>query len=173
MFISRRVTPSDFTSLTALVYVLSVVPKPGMVMAMMPFRSRLSLSKASTQTSSARVESRPPLTPMTMVSALVCSMRLASPSLCIHSISSQLSPSLSPRGTKGSGLTLRMRCRGAVSLPSLGISMCVNSRMFSRSAGMRSFDDAKVVFRSLSWRSISTSMSLTASCSFIWKRSPS
>ena len=56
-----------------------IVPKPGIVIAQMPVRSRPSISKARQATSSASVESRPPLMPMTIAFALVCRSRFARP----------------------------------------------------------------------------------------------
>ena len=89
--ISRTSVPRSFMMVNALLYVLSVVPKPGIVTAMIFFVSRPSILKVSTQTSSASVESRPPEIPTTAVLAWACSILFARPAVWILKISSQRS----------------------------------------------------------------------------------
>ena len=73
-------TPRSSASFSALVRVRAVVPKPGMVMARMPLRSTASAgSNAVTVTSSARVESSPPETPIHHLGSPVWRSRFASP----------------------------------------------------------------------------------------------
>ena len=102
MLISSDVTCKEVIRETALVWVRSVVPNPGIVMPTIPFRGSPSLSKVFTQTNNARVESNPPEMPSTTVWHPVCTRRLAKPATWIEKISSQRSPNnLSPEGTKG------------------------------------------------------------------------
>ena len=79
MFISMILTPSDLISSIALLYVLSVVPKPGMVMPMTSVTGLPSDLTASTATSSASVESSPPLIPITQPFEPTCSILFARP----------------------------------------------------------------------------------------------
>jgi len=79
MFTSLKVHPNFSIIETALVYVLSVVPKPGIVTAIIPFLSRFNLSKALAVTNNANVESRPPEIPTTAFLQLVCSNLFLSP----------------------------------------------------------------------------------------------
>lgn len=62
---SAAVTPSERISLCALLFVPSLVAKPGRVKARMSLRGRPARSMARAATISACVESRPPETPMT------------------------------------------------------------------------------------------------------------
>ena len=70
--ISFKVIPRSPASLTALFFVLFVVPKPGIVTAIIPLVSRFIFLKALYITSSARVESSPPETPTTALFDFVC-----------------------------------------------------------------------------------------------------
>ena len=79
MLISLKSHPNSLISSTAFKYVLSVVPKPGIVTACIPFLSSPNASKAFTVTRSANVESRPPEIPITTFEHPVCSRRLLSP----------------------------------------------------------------------------------------------
>ena len=67
MSTTLRVQPRRSTIFMALVLVLSVVPKQGMVTHMIPRRSRPSMSNVRAVTSSASVESSPPEIPITAV----------------------------------------------------------------------------------------------------------
>ena len=110
MLTSRSVAPSASAMTVALPCVRSVVPKPGMVTAMMPERSIPRMSKARAQTSSASVESSPPDTPMTAVCECVCASLFARPCAWIASTSSQRSLRLETlAGTKGCAFTRRVR----------------------------------------------------------------
>ena len=88
--------------------VLLVVPKPGMVTAMMPSRGLPKRSKARTVTRSASAESSPPEMPMTAVLLCVCFRRRARALLCMERMSPQRRSSSFPSGTKGVGSTLRV-----------------------------------------------------------------
>jgi len=79
MLISFIVTPSDFIKSIALLYVLSVVPKPGIVMPRISLDGLPISFIASTATRSASVESRPPEMPITQPFEPTCSSLLASP----------------------------------------------------------------------------------------------
>ena len=106
----RRVVPSRSASSTALDLVRSVVPKHGMVTAMMSVAGRSSIPMASAVISSARVESRPPERPTTAVLALVCSSRFLRPRAATYKISLHRSArSALSSGTKGVGETGRVR----------------------------------------------------------------
>ena len=96
MLTSRMVTPNDAIKSTALVWVRSVVPNPGIVTPIIPLRFQPSLSNVFTQTSNASVESRPPDMPTTALLALVCSKRCANPDTCMENISSQRSSNAAP-----------------------------------------------------------------------------
>ena len=86
-----------------------VVPKQGMVMAIMSLGSRPSTLQARTATSKARQESNPPEIPTTAHLAWVCSIRLARPSAWMRKISSQRSArAASFCGTNGVGETNRV-----------------------------------------------------------------
>ena len=63
--ISRKLAPSFFVSVTALEYVLSVVPKQGIVTQTRFSLGIFNISNALAVTNTARVESRPPLIPTT------------------------------------------------------------------------------------------------------------
>ncbi len=102
--ISFTVTPADFISARALLYVLPVVPNPGMVIPMMFCRGRFSKSKVLTATSNASVESSPPETPMVIVFTPVCSNLLANPAVWMLKTSLKCSSSFSGDGIKGCGL---------------------------------------------------------------------
>ena len=65
MFISLKSVPSSRHKSKALLYVLSVVPKPGIVIVTIFFLSRFKSSKVLTITRRANVESRPPDIPTT------------------------------------------------------------------------------------------------------------
>ena len=132
----------------ALLYVRSVVPNAGIVMAWMPLLSIPRRSNAFAVTSSASVESRPPEMPMTAVFAPICSSLFLSPSACRRKISSQRAVlSSDADGTNGLGSNLRV---SAVSAASRSKIVDVNSP-----AKRLSY----VVMRLLSARSLSTSIS--------------
>ena len=104
-----RVAPRRSASSMALSRVRSVVPKQGMVTAMMSLAGRSSSFMATAVMRMARVESRPPDRPTTAVLARVCSRRLVRPRAAIFRISlhrSARSPASS--GTKGLGETYRV-----------------------------------------------------------------
>ena len=144
---SINVAPRHFMRFTALSYVLSVVPNPGIVTAAISLWSFPSRSKAFTVTRSASVESRPPDIPITAVLQLVCSNRFFSPIAWIIKISSQrLSLSFLSAGTKGAGFTYLV---SAVS--------CISS---SNSAHLWSSSTLNVVILRRSVSSLSTSNSL-------------
>ena len=75
----RSVAPKQSMSSRALSYVRFVVPKPGMVIAMMFSLGRLHISNACAVTISASVESSPPEMPTTAVFMPVLRRRVASP----------------------------------------------------------------------------------------------
>ncbi len=75
----RKLTPKCSASLSAFDRVRAVVPKPGMVMATTPSCDSPARSKACTVTSSARVESSPPVNPMVTRLLPVWRSRLARP----------------------------------------------------------------------------------------------
>ena len=105
----RRVVPSRSASSTALDLVRSVVPKHGMVTAMMSVAGRSSICMASAVISTASVESRPPESPTTAVRAPVCSSRFLRPRAAMHKISLHRASRLSASsGTKGVGETGRV-----------------------------------------------------------------
>ena len=79
MSILRISVPRALASATELFSVRSVVPKQGMVTEMMSVAGRESNFIARAATSSARLLSVPPLTPITTLAALVCCMRLRKP----------------------------------------------------------------------------------------------
>ena len=94
--------PSASISTTALSWVRPVVPKPGMVIPTMPVRGNCNLSKALAATSSARVLSSPPDTPITTLLQPIAANRRASPAACILIISSHRPESNLPSaGTNG------------------------------------------------------------------------
>ena len=102
MLISLSVAPSFSLILTALLYVLSVVPKQGIVTHVIPFLSSPERSNALTVTSSASVESSPPDIPITALLQPVCSSLFLSPYVCMSRISSHLaSLSYLSSGTNG------------------------------------------------------------------------
>ena len=101
-----RVAPSRPASSTALSRVRSVVPKQGMVTAMMSLAGRSSSFMATAVIRMARVESSPPDRPTTAALAPVCSSRFFRPRADRRMISShrfRRSPASS--GIKGRGLT--------------------------------------------------------------------
>ncbi len=104
-----RVAPSRWASSTALSRVRSVVPKQGMVTAMMSLSGRSSSFMATAVMRMARVESRPPDSPTTAVRARVCSSRFFRPRAAIFRISLHRSArSSASAGTKGLGETYRV-----------------------------------------------------------------
>ena len=107
ILISRILIPRLFIKFKALSCVRSVVPNPGIVTPIIPFRSIFNLSNVFTQTSRASVLSSPPLTPITTVLLFVCTNRLASPATWILNISSQSSAISADDGMKGCGAMLR------------------------------------------------------------------
>ena len=101
---SIKVAPNAFVSSTALLYVLSVVPKQGIVTHIMPFLSKPASSKALFATIRACVESRPPLIPITTFLVPICSILFFKPKAWILRISSQrLSLTCKSLGTNGCG----------------------------------------------------------------------
>ena len=105
-----RVAPRRPASSTALSRVRSVVPKQGMVTAMMSLAGRSSSFMATAVMRMARVESSPPDRPTTAAPAWVCSSRFFSPRAARRMISSQCSSrAASSSGIKGVGLTGRVR----------------------------------------------------------------
>ena len=109
---SFKEAPSFFVSVQALVYVRSVVPKQGMVTAVISDGDRPSREKAREVTSSASVESRPPEIPMTALLQPVCSSRFFRPMAWMVKISSQRFRRSSCRdGTKGAGSMNRSSSR--------------------------------------------------------------
>ncbi len=120
--ISIAETPSSRIISVALPCVRPVVPKPGIVMPVIPLRSSPRMSKAFTATSSASVESSPPDMPTVRCLHPVASRRCTSPAACMEDISSQRDarPSES-EGTNGVGSMVRMR----QSLTS-GITVCAH-----------------------------------------------
>ena len=116
MLISVKLTPSASHRISALERVRLVVPKQGMVMAIMSLGSRPSTLQARTATSKARQESNPPEIPTTAHLAWVCSIRLARPSAWMRKISSQRSArAASFCGTNGVGETNRVSGASATS----------------------------------------------------------
>ena len=79
MSISSNVTPSALASRIALVFVPSLVAKPGSVNARMSRRGRCSRSIARAATISAWVESSPPDTPITTFGCPIARSRCSSP----------------------------------------------------------------------------------------------
>ena len=67
--ISFNEQPNVSINLTALIYVRLVVPKPGIVIAIIPFLSKPSLSNVLMQINKAKVESSPPDMPTTTLFA--------------------------------------------------------------------------------------------------------
>ena len=97
-----RVQPSRWASSTALDRVRSVVPKQGIVTAMISLAGRSSISMDRAVMSTARVESSPPDRPTTAVFAPVCSSRFFRPRAAIYKISLHRSArSFWSWGTKG------------------------------------------------------------------------
>ena len=86
---SLKLTPYASASFSAFDFVLFVVPKQGIVTAVMPLRSSLRRSKACTVTIKASVESSPPDKPITAFLMPVCFSLVAKPTDCIASISWQ------------------------------------------------------------------------------------
>ena len=110
MSMAFRVQPSRSASSTALDFVRSVVPKQGMVTAMMSLAGRPSICMDTAVMSTARVLSSPPDRPTTAVLAPVCSSRFFSPRAAMHRISLHRSArSAASCGTKGVGETGRVR----------------------------------------------------------------
>ena len=107
MLISCIVMPRRSIRVIALLYVLSVVPKPGIVTPTIPSLLIPSLSKVFTHTKRASVESNPPLIPRMTFLLCVCMIRFASPATCMQNISSQLFFMSSFDGINGMGFTLR------------------------------------------------------------------
>ena len=83
--------PSACISASALLYVRSLVPNPGIVTVVMLLCGNPSRSHALAMTSRARVESSPPEKPITQLFAPVCAIRFASAMLCMSNASSQYS----------------------------------------------------------------------------------
>ena len=105
-----RVQPSRSARSTALDLVRSVVPKQGMVTAMMSVAGRWSICMATAVMRTARVESSPPESPTTAVLAPVCSSRFLRPRAATYKISLHRSArSALSAGTKGVGETGRVR----------------------------------------------------------------
>ena len=77
MFISLKSVPNSLHNSIALLYVLSVVPNPGIVIVTIFFLSNLRSSNVLTITRRAKVESSPPEIPTTAFLHLVCSNLLA------------------------------------------------------------------------------------------------
>ena len=137
-----RVAPMRSARSAALFLVRSVVPKQGMVTAMMSLAGRWSIPMARAVISRARVLSRPPERPTTAVFAPVCSSRFFRPRAAMVRISSHRpARSASFSGIKGVGETYR------VSLVSQG----VNSAQAWETAPLRpswnSYAGGKVVRR--------------------------
>ena len=109
MDISFELIPSFSIRISAFPFVRPVVPKPGMVMPTIPFRSIPSLSKARTVTKRAKVESNPPEMPITAFLQPICSSLVQSPSTWMERISLQRSFRASPDGTKGWASSLLRR----------------------------------------------------------------
>ena len=108
-----RVAPMRSARMTALFFVRSVVPKQGMVTAMISVMGRSSIFIARPVMSTARVESRPPERPTTAVLAPVCSSRCFRPREASSKISRQRSSRSSlSSGTKGMGATYRVSLVG-------------------------------------------------------------
>ena len=74
-----RLAPSSLTRSTALFFVLSDVPKHGIVTQIMSFLLYFKRSKAFTVTRSASVESRPPEIPITAALDLMWAILLTRP----------------------------------------------------------------------------------------------
>ena len=126
MSTSTNVAPRHSISFTALSYVRSVVPNPGMVTAMIPLRSLPDKSNARTVTRSARVESSPPEIPTTAL-AFVCSKRFFNPIAWIIRISShRLSLVFLSPGTNGAGSTKRVSFVSSI-FNENAMSVCVSS----------------------------------------------
>ena len=155
MLISRIVMPNASMSFVALLWVLSVVPNPGIVTPTIPFLSSLSLSNVIADASRARVESNPPEIPMTADFALVCFSRLANPAVCIEMISSQRLSSSFPCGTKGNWLNFRYRLR---SLESKAQFLEIVSMRRMLSLANDALLSENVVFTLLSFLMLSTSI---------------
>ena len=103
----------------------SVVPKPGIVTPIIPFLSRLSLSKAKIQTKRASVESSPPLIPITTLLPFMCFKRFTKPRACMFNISLKLWSLSSPVGIKGCGSIALSSSKTLVSRSKQGIiSIC-------------------------------------------------
>ena len=77
MFISLIATPRFSINLTAFECVRVVVPKPGIVIPIMPLRSSFRRSKVLTAISRANVESKPPDIPTVSVLHPIASRRFA------------------------------------------------------------------------------------------------
>ena len=103
--ISRELTPSSDISAVELSWVRFVVPNPGIVIPSTLSLGMPRVSNASTVTSSARVESSPPETPMTALRQRMWSSLVASPATCEDIISRHLRSSSSglSEGTNGRG----------------------------------------------------------------------
>ena len=82
-----------------------------MVIPIISFLGNPNLSNVLTQTSKARVESRPPDIPTTTVLQLVWIKRFANPITCISNISSQRWFKASPCGTNGCASIGRVRIK--------------------------------------------------------------
>ena len=79
----------DFAILQAFLYVLSVVPKQGIVIAIISSKSSSQSLKASYVSKSAKVESKPPDKPKTALVVRVCFNRFAKAWASIETISLQ------------------------------------------------------------------------------------
>ena len=101
--------PIRSARITALFLVRSVVPKQGIVTAMMSVMGRSSIFMARPVTSTASVESSPPESPTTAVLAPVCRSLCFKPREAMRRISRHRSSRSSfPSGTKGMGATYRV-----------------------------------------------------------------
>ena len=75
--ISRKVAPDSIIKFFEFVYVLSLVPKPGIVMAITFFKSISKALNARIHTKKAKVESLPPDIPITAFGLFSCNNLLA------------------------------------------------------------------------------------------------
>ena len=147
-----RVAPMCSASSSALERVRWVVPKQGMVTAIMSEAGRSKSFMAMPVMRMARVESRPPDRPMTAVLAPVCSSRFFRPRAAIFRISSHRSARCaSSWGTKGEGETSLVR------------EVSPGSREKDAWAPYSLSTVGKVFIRRRSKTSLSTSISLTVS----------
>ena len=104
--------------------------------------------------------------PTTAVLACVCTIRFASPDVCIWNISSQRSRKASPSGVKGCGSTVLDNLLAA----SFRYSGRMNSSSNPRSVSFDKLPSEKAVETRRSWYRYSTSISDMISCSSNEKR---